>query len=289
MVALLPCRDDKWNMVLLFRITIGKKMSRTEKTFKSLNRPALITYIMAGDPDYARGLAVLKSLPAAGADIIELGMPFTDPMADGPVIQAAGLRAIASGTTVKTTLKMVTEFRAVNKDTPIVLMGYANPIFIYGIEQFAKDAAIAGVDGLLIVDLPPEESAELKTLAKKNDLDFIRLVTPTTDETRLPAVLSNASGFIYYVSVAGITGAAKADPKTLKPRIAEIRKHTNLPIAIGFGVKTAEDVRALSDIGDGVIVGSSIVQRIDENKNNPALTENVSNYIRGLSGALKGQ
>ncbi len=261
-------------------------MSRIEATFKNLKRSALITFITAGDPDYAKSLSILKALPAAGADIIELGMPFTDPMADGPVIQAAGLRALESGANMKQTLKMVTEFRKDNKDTPIVLMGYANPVFIYGIEKFVKDASTAGVDGLIIVDLPPEEDEELRTAAAKQDIDFIKLLTPTTNKDRLPTVLKSASGFLYYVSVAGITGAKKADASTIKPHIAEIKKNTKLPIAIGFGIKTADDVKALSGIADAVVVGSAIVQTIADNQNSSDLAGIVSKQVLSLSKYL---
>lgn len=261
-------------------------MSRIEKTFKNLKRPALITFITAGDPDYTRSLSILKSLPAAGADIIELGMPFTDPMADGPVIQAAGLRALESGADMKQTLKMVSEFRNENKDTPIVLMGYANPVFIYGIEKFAKDASTAGVDGLIIVDLPPEEDTELRTAARKHNIDFIKLLTPTTNTERLPAVLKSASGFLYYVSVAGITGAKKANPATLKPHLDEIRKSTDLPIAIGFGIKNGADVKAFAGLGNAVVVGSAIVQTIADNQNNPTLAELVAKQVSTLQKAL---
>lgn len=258
-------------------------MSRIADTFAALKRPALITFITAGDPDARRSLEILKSLPAAGADIIELGMPFTDPMADGPVIQAAGLRALDAGANMQQTLSMVQQFRKENSTTPIVLMGYANPILQYGNEKFCADSAKAGVDGLIIVDLPPEESDELETAAKKNGLDFIRLLTPTTDENRIPTVVKNASGFLYYVSVTGITGAAKADPESIRPHIEQIRKHTNLPIAIGFGIKTPEDAKALAKIGDGVVVGSSIVNTIAENQNAKDLQAIVLKQISALA------
>lgn len=262
-------------------------MSRIEKTFAALNRPALITFITAGDPDYDKSLSILKALPEAGADIIELGMPFTDPMADGPVIQAAGLRALDKGASLQQTLKMVQQFREQNKTTPIVLMGYANPLLQYGNDKFAKDAAAAGVDGLIIVDLPPEESVDLKNAAAKNDIDFIRLLTPTTDEKRLPAVINDASGFLYYVSVAGITGAAKANPASLKPHIEQIRKQTKLPIAIGFGIKTPEDAKAFAQVGDAIVVGSAIVQTIADNQNNKDIQSVVSKQVSGLSASLR--
>jgi tryptophan synthase alpha chain len=261
-------------------------MSRIEQTFKNLKRPALITFITAGDPDYAKSLSILKALPAAGADIIELGMPFTDPMADGPVIQAAGLRALEAGANMKQTLKMTAEFRKENNTTPLVLMGYANPIYIYGVEKFVKDAAASGIDGLIIVDLPPEEDEELRTAAKKQNIDFIKLLTPTTNTARLPTVLKSASGFLYYVSVAGITGAKKADPASIKPHLDEIRKLTSLPIAIGFGIKSADDVKALSNIGNAVVVGSAIVQTIADNRNNKELSQLVGRQVAALRKGL---
>ena len=261
-------------------------MSRIEKTFKSLKRPALITFITAGDPDYEKSLSVLKALPEAGADIIELGMPFTDPMADGPVIQAAGLRALDAGATMKKTLRMVGEFREDNQTTPIVLMGYANPVFIYGFEKFAHDAHEAGVDGLIIVDLPPEEDEELRAAAKKNNLDLIRLITPTTNEARLPTVFKDASGFLYYVSVAGVTGADKADPSAIKPHLDIIRHHTDLPIAIGFGVKNANDVKVMASMGDAVVVGSAIVQNIENHRAANDLPRQIAKQVADLSIGL---
>jgi tryptophan synthase alpha chain len=261
-------------------------MSRIAGIFAALKRPALITFITAGDPDYARSFAILNELPAAGADIIELGMPFTDPMADGPVIQAAGLRALDAGADMQQTLKMVREFRSKNSTTPIVLMGYANPLLQYGYAKFCADAAKAGVDGLIIVDLPPEESAELEDAARSNGLDYIRLLTPTTDETRIPTVVQNASGFLYYVSVAGITGAAKASPETIRPHIEKIRAASKLPIAIGFGIKTPEDAKAMSSVGNAIVVGSAIVQTIAENQDDRNLQTLVAKQVSGLSAAL---
>ncbi|MCK5284322.1 MAG: tryptophan synthase subunit alpha [Alphaproteobacteria bacterium] len=239
-------------------------MNRIEKTFKSLNRPALITFITAGDTDYETSMNVLKSLPDAGADIIELGMPFTDPVADGPVIQLASQRALKNGANMHKTLQMVTEFRKNNANTPIILMGYANPVFAYGMKAFTKDAGLAGVDGLIIVDMPPEESKELQNLSQTHGLSIIRLITPTTDEKRLPKVLKGANGFLYYVSITGITGAASANLTKLKPHIEQIRKSTDLPIVIGFGIKTPEDVAKIAKIGDGIVVGSSIIQTIEK-------------------------
>jgi len=215
---------------------------RIDRRFAALNKQgsaALVTFTMAGDPDYATSLAILKALPKAGADVIELGMPFTDPMADGPAIQAAGLRALKAGQTLKKTLAAVRDFRAGDDATPIVLMGYYNPIYIYGVERFLADAKTAGVDGLIVVDLPPEEDSELCLPAMKAGLNFIRLATPTTDEKRLPAVLTNTSGFVYYVSITGITGAAAPDTGKVAAAVARIKRHTKLPVSVGFGVRTA--------------------------------------------------
>lgn len=260
-------------------------MSRIEKTFAALNRPALITFIMAGDPDTAASLEIMKTLPGAGADIIELGMPFTDPMADGPTIQLAGLRALEAGQTMKKTLQMVRDFRTGNDKTPVVLMGYFNPVLQYGVEKFMADASAAGVDGLIIVDLPPEEAGEAIPAAKSAGIDIIRLLTPTTDAKRLPVVLKDTSGFLYYVSITGVTGAASADLNKIGPHIAEIKKHTNLPIAIGFGIRTPEDAANMAKTGDAVVVGSAIVQNIFENrKNSPEAA--VRAQVKGLSGAL---
>ena len=237
-------------------------MSRIAQTFAALKRPALITFITAGDPDAARSLEVLKSLPAAGADIIELGMPFTDPMADGPVIQAAGLRALKTGADMQQTLKMVQQFRAGNSTTPIVLMGYANPILQYGNEKFCADSAKAGVDGLIIVDLPPEEDAELCLPAMKAGLNFIRLATPTTDDKRLPAVLANTSGFVYYVSITGITGSASANTAVVGEAVARIKRHTGLPVCVGFGIRTPEAARGIAETADGAVVGTALVDAL---------------------------
>lgn len=214
---------------------------------------------MAGDPDYNASLEILKGLPDAGADIIELGFPFSDPVADGPIIQAAGVRSLKSGTNLKAVLDMVREFRKENTETPIVLMGYFNPVYVYGTEKFAADAKNAGVDGVLIVDLPPEEAPELQPFLDENGIHFIRLITPNTDEKRLQVVLDGASGFLYYVTVEGITGGKSAFADTVKNKVSEIKKHTNLPIVAGFGIKTAEDVKIFSECADGIVVGSAIV------------------------------
>jgi tryptophan synthase alpha chain len=217
---------------------------------------------MAGDPDPETSLAIVKALPQAGADVIELGMPFTDPMADGPSIQAAGLRALKAGTTLKKTLALVQRFRETDDATPIVLMGYYNPIYIYGVDKFLVDAKAAGVDGLIIVDLPPEEDTELCVPALKAGLNFIRLATPTTDDKRLPAVLANTSGFVYYVSITGITGAAAADSKAVGEAVARIKRHTDLPVCVGFGIRTPEAARAIAERANGAVVGTALVDAL---------------------------
>jgi tryptophan synthase alpha chain len=239
--------------------------SRIDRRFAALKaegRPALVTFVTAGDPDAETSLAIVKALPAAGADLIELGMPFSDPMADGPAIQASGQRALKAGQTLKKTLSMVKDFRAGDADTPIILMGYYNPIYIYGAEAFLADARAAGVDGLILVDLPPEADDELCIPALKAGLNFIRLATPTTDDRRLPAVLANTSGFVYYVSITGITGMAAPDAAKVGEAVARIKRHTILPVAVGFGVKTAEQARAIGAAADGVVVGSALVSAV---------------------------
>src|SRR6516225_11719901 len=229
---------------------------------KKQGRSAFVTFLMAGDPDPATSLEIIKALPKAGADVIEIGMPFTDPMADGPSIQAAGLRALKAGMTLKKTLELVRAFREDDNTTPLVLMGYYNPIYIYGVEKFLADAKFAGVDGLIIVDLPAEEDAELCLPALKAGLNFIRLATPTTDDRRLPAVLANTSGFVYYVSITGITGAAAPDTTKVTAAVSRIERHTNLPVAVGFGVRTAEQAAAIASGADGVVVGSALVSAL---------------------------
>ncbi|POR46230.1 tryptophan synthase subunit alpha [Bosea psychrotolerans] len=225
-------------------------------------RAALVTFVTAGDPDFDTASAILHALPAAGADIIELGVPFTDPMADGIPVQLAGQRALKAGQTLKKTLAMVEAFRATGHDTPIVLMGYYNPIYVYGVERFLSDAKAAGVDGLIVVDLPPEEDAELCLPALAAGVNFIRLATPTTDDKRLPKVLQNTSGFVYYVSMTGVTGGTIANYDAVGEAVARIKRHTDLPVAVGFGVKTAADAAAIAKGADGVVVGSSLVERI---------------------------
>jgi tryptophan synthase alpha chain len=238
------------------------RIDRRFVALKEEGRAALVTFLMAGDPDFESSLAIISALPAAGADVIEIGMPFTDPMADGPAVQAAGLRALKSGQTVKKTLRLVREFRSSDDHTPIVLMGYYNPIYIYGVDQFLVDAKQAGVDGLIVVDLPPEEDDELCLPALKAGLNFIRLATPTTDDKRLPKVLNNTSGFVYYVSITGITGAAAPDTAKVNDAVARIQRHTKLPVAVGFGVRTADQARAIAEGSDGVVVGSALVEAV---------------------------
>jgi tryptophan synthase alpha chain len=231
---------------------------------KKQNRTALVTYIVAGDPDFEVSLKIIEGLPEAGADVIELGMPFTDPMADGPAIQAGGLRALAAGATMKTTLKLLKAFRAKDKSTPVVLMGYYNPIYVYGVDKFLVDAKAAGADGLIVVDLPPEEDVELCLPAMAAGLNFIRLTTPTTDDARAPAVFKHTSGFVYYVSVLGITGTKAPDLKSVKANVQRLKKHTTLPVCVGFGVKTAEQARAIAKDADGVVVGSALVSAVEK-------------------------
>ena len=240
-------------------------MTRIDDTFarlKSQRQKAFVAYIMAGDPDVATSLAIMRGLPGAGVDVIELGLPFTDPMADGPTIQLAGQRALEGGQTLEKTLQMVRDFRTGNTTTPIVLMGYYNPIYSRGVERFVAEARAAGIDGLIIVDLPPEEDAELCLPAQAAGLNFIRLATPTTDARRLPKVLQNTSGFVYYVSVTGITGAAAAVATDVAPEVARIKASTALPVIVGFGISTPDQARAIAAVADGCVVGSAIVKDI---------------------------
>jgi tryptophan synthase alpha chain len=268
------------------------RIDRRFAALKAEGRAALVTFIMTGDPDYDTSLALVKALPKAGADVIELGMPFTDPMADGPAIQAAGLRALAGGQTMIKTLKLVREFRAGNDDTPIVLMGYYNPIYIYGVDRFLVDAKAAGVDGLIVVDLPPEEDDELCLPALKAGLNFIRLATPTTDDKRLPAVLNNTSGFVYYVSITGITGAAAPDAGKVSAAVVRIKRHTKLPVAVGFGVRSAEQARAIAENADGVVVGSALVDALrgsldKAGKGGPATVKAVTDLVSQLAEGVR--
>ncbi len=244
-------------------------MTRIDTTFARLRaegKKAFVSYIMAGDPDAATSLAIMQGLPGAGVDIIELGLPFTDPMADGPTIQLAGQRALEAGQTLQKTLDMVQAFRTGDATTPIVLMGYYNPIYARGVDRFLTDARTAGIDGLIIVDLPPEEDAELCLPAQKAGLNFIRLATPTTDAKRLPRVLQNTSGFVYYVSITGITGAAAAQSADVAPEVARIKASTDLPVIVGFGITTPEQARAIASVADGAVVGSAIVKEIGAGK-----------------------
>jgi tryptophan synthase alpha chain len=269
---------------------------RIERRFAALKndgRAALVTFTMAGDPDYASSVAILKALPKAGADVIELGMPFTDPMADGPAIQAAGLRALKAGQDMKKTLAAVREFRAGDDTTPIVLMGYYNPIYIYGVEKFLADAKAAGVDGLIVVDLPPEEDGELCLPAMQAGLHFIRLATPTTDDKRLPAVLKNTSGFVYYVSITGITGAAAPDAGKVAAAVERIKRHTKLPVCVGFGVRTAEQAGAIAENADGVVVGSALVDAVRNSlgpdaRPTAATVAAVADLVRALADGVHG-
>jgi len=269
--------------------------TRIEQRFadvKNEGRAALVTFVMSGDPDYETSMAIIKALPKAGADVIELGMPFTDPMADGPAIQAAGVRALKAGQTLKKTLAMVRDFRKGEPATPIVLMGYYNPIYIYGVDKFLVDAKEAGVDGLIVVDLPPEEDEELCLPALKAGLNFIRLATPTTDEKRLPTVLNNTSGFVYYVSITGITGSAAPDAGKVSAAVERIKTHTRLPVAVGFGVKNAESARAIAAGADGVVVGSALIdalrQTLDsEGKGGPAAVKAVSDLVADIANGVR--
>ncbi|TPM28005.1 tryptophan synthase subunit alpha [Mesorhizobium sp. B2-3-5] len=268
------------------------RIDRRMAKLKTEGRPALVTYFMGGDPDYDTSLSIMKALPAAGSDIIELGMPFSDPMADGPAIQAAGLRALKGGQTLVKTLKMAAEFRAGDNETPIVLMGYYNPIYIYGVDRFLKDALASGIDGLIVVDLPPEMDEELCIPALKAGINFIRLATPTTDDKRLPKVLQNTSGFVYYVSMTGITGSALADTGKVAAAVKRIKTHTVLPVCVGFGVKTAEQARVIGANADGVVVGTAIVNAVanmlgpkGEKTADPA--EAVATLVSGLAQGVR--
>ncbi|NDR59328.1 tryptophan synthase subunit alpha [Aliiruegeria sabulilitoris] len=263
-------------------------MTRIDDTFarlKAEGKKAFVAYVMAGDPDYETSLEVVKGLPAAGVDIIELGIPFTDPMADGPTIQLAGQRALEGGMTLEKVLQLATEFRKGDNSTPIVAMGYYNPIYNRGVDRFLEDAKAAGIDGLIVVDLPPEEDEELCIPAQKAGLNFIRLATPTTDDKRLPKVLTNTSGFVYYVSITGITGAAEAQASDVAPEVARIKSSTDLPVIVGFGVNSPEKAEAIAGVADGTVVGSAIVKLIGEGRPVPEILE----YVKSLAdGAHRG-
>ncbi len=269
--------------------------TRIDKRFAELRRDGragLVTFVTAGDPDYAASLEILKGLPEAGADVIELGMPFSDPMADGPAIQASSQRALAAGQTMRKTVDMVRAFRQTDKATPIVLMGYYNPIYVYPVDRFIADAIQAGVDGLIVVDVPPEADEELCLPALAMGLNFIRLAAPTTDEARLSAVLANTSGFVYYVSIAGITGTKAPDMADVKAHVSRIKARTKLPVAVGFGVKTAEQVGAIASCADGVVVGSALVSAIAnsldaDGKATPATRADVLALVESLAVGLR--
>jgi tryptophan synthase alpha chain len=272
------------------------RIDRRFAQLKTEGRAALVTFLTAGDPDPATSLALLRAIPAAGADVVELGMPFTDPMADGPAIQISSQRALKAGQTLKKTLEMVRAFRQADDETPLVLMGYYNPIYIYGVDRFLRDAKSAGVDGLIVVDLPPEEDEELCLPALKAGVNFIRLATPTTDDKRLPAVLANTSGFVYYVSITGITGAATPDPTKVATAVGRIKRHTTLPVAVGFGVRTAEQAATIASGADGVVVGSALVNALkasldgDEKATAKTVTvvvNLVAELARGVRGARR--
>lgn len=263
-------------------------MTRIDDTFaklKAANKKAFVTYVMAGDPDYETSLEVVKGLPDAGVDIIELGLPFTDPMADGSTIQLAGQRALEAGMTLEKTLQLARDFRKTNDTTPIVLMGYYNPIYSRGVDAFLKDAIEAGIDGMIVVDLPPEEDDELCIPAQNAGLNFIRLATPTTDDKRLPKVLENTSGFVYYVSITGITGAAEAQASDVAPEVARIKSQTDLPIIVGFGVKTPETAKSIAAVADGTVVGSAIVNEIANGKSPAEVLAFVKSLADGAHSA----
>ncbi|WP_455874205.1 tryptophan synthase subunit alpha [Rhizobium yanglingense] len=269
--------------------------ARMDKRFADLKaegRPALVTYFMGGDPDYETSLGIMKALPEAGSDVIELGMPFSDPMADGPAIQMAGQRALKGGQTLKKTLQLAADFRKSDNATPIVMMGYYNPIYIYGVEKFLDDALASGIDGLIVVDLPPEMDDELCIPAIRKGINFIRLATPTTDDKRLPTVLKNTSGFVYYVSMNGITGSALPDPSLVSGAVKRIKQHTNLPVCVGFGVKTADHAKVIGSSADGVVVGTAIVNQVatslsSEGKATADTVQAVATLVRGLSSGTR--
>ena len=270
---------------------------RIERRFTALKaegRGGLVTFLTAGDPDPETSREIVLGLPAAGADLIELGMPFSDPMADGPAIQASSLRALKNGATLRNTLDLVRSFREQDGDTPIILMGYYNPIYIYGVEAFLSDAKAAGVDGLIIVDLPPEEDSELCIPAIDADIRWIRLATPTTDAQRLPKVLNNASGFVYYVSILGVTGTASVPEEATRNAVDYLKSHTDLPVAVGFGIKTPEMAATIARTADAAVVGSAIVERIvagldDEGRAQPGMVGNVLEFVSALAAGVRGK
>ncbi len=268
------------------------RMDNRFAAVKAEGRPALVTYFMGGDPDFETSLGIMKALPGAGSDIIELGMPFSDPMADGPAVQMAGQRALKSGQTLAKTLELAAKFRETDSETPIVLMGYYNPIYVYGVDRFLDDVIASGIDGLIVVDLPPEMDDELCIPALAKGVNFIRLATPTTDDKRLPAVLKNTSGFVYYVSMNGITGSALPDPSKIAGAVNRIKGHTDLPVCVGFGVKTADHAKAIGASADGVVVGTAIVQQIagsltKDGKAGPDTVASVVTLVRGLATGVR--
>lgn len=276
-------------------MTIGTSSSRLERRFANLReqgRAGLVTFVTAGYPDPDHGYRILSGLAAAGADIIELGMPFSDPMADGPSIQLASQRALAAGMTLRRTLEQVRDFRTRDDETPIILMGYYNPIYHFGVDPFLDEASAAGVDGLIIVDLPAEEDDELCHPAMARGIHWIRLTTPTTDDQRLPKVLTNTSGFVYYVSIAGVTGTRSADDAGVAQAVARLRRHTDLPIAVGFGIRTPEQVARIGEVADAAVVGSAIVDLITENLDDQGgagadIAEKVAAFVKSLAGGLR--
>lgn len=268
------------------------RMDQKFTDLKAAGRPALVTYFMAGDPDYETSLSIMKALPGAGADIIELGAPFSDPMADGPAIQLAGQRALKAGQTLVKTLAMAREFRKEDQTTPLVMMGYYNPIYVHGVDKFLDEAVDAGIDGLIIVDLPAEMDDELCLPALAKGINFIRLATPTTDDRRLPKVLTNTSGFVYYVSMTGITGSALPDPTKISAAVRRIKSHTGLPVCVGFGVKTAEHARLIGASADGVVVGTAIVNQVaasldKDGKAGADTVQAVVTFVNGLSSGVR--
>jgi tryptophan synthase alpha chain len=269
--------------------------SRVERRFAALRsegRGGLVVFVACGDPDPETFFEILSGLPEAGVDVIEMGMPFSDPMADGPAVQAASLRALQTGMTLRGTLEMAARFRTRDDETPIILMGYYNPIYSYGPRKFLEDARAAGVDGLIVVDLPPEEDEELCQPAIDAGLHWIRLATPTSDDARLPRVLSNTSGFVYYVAIAGITGTRSASGEAVRQAVARLKAHTDLPVAVGFGVKTPEQAAEIAAVADAVVVGSSVIERLKagldaENRATPGLVDDVLGFVRSLAGGVR--
>ena len=272
--------------------TVAHRLSARFSVLDAENRAALVAFITAGDPDHETSLELLRRLPKAGVDLIELGMPFTDPVADGPVIQAANLRALGNGANMHKTLEMVRQFRRDDDATPIILMGYFNPIYAYGIEKLVADAAEAGVDGFIVVDLPPEESAEMEIPANAKGLSVIRLVTPTSHDDRLKTILADARGFVYYVTIAGITGGASADPASVGDAVSRIGQHTDLPVAVGFGIKTPEQAAAIAQVADAAVVGSAIVSKLVQNldergRARPELVDHVMELVTSLATGVR--